>query len=279
GGVGVNTPRGTHVGVSKGGVAVGTRTRTGRPIFVGVHPGPDPFNYEYAASETQIHDDPNVALFFLEGDLYTKGKTMNLDFSRGEEENQPAFIPRRVADSIPFSSEKLPEILKEFSVKPDSKEAESMRKTLRNCEDKPARGEAKFCATSLESMLDFSVSRLGKKVVAVATNAAGGKRTEYRVDGVRRRRSSGARVGKGLVVCHRQDYAYAVFLCHETSTTAAYEVDLTATDGGSKAGAVAVCHEDTAAWNPNHVAFRVLNVKPGSVPVCHFLPQDHIVWL
>jgi hypothetical protein len=48
---------------------------------------------------------------------------------------------------------------------------------------------------------------------------------------------------------------------------------------GTNAKAVAVCHTDTSAWNPKHLAFQVLNVKPGTVPVCHFLPQDHVVWL
>ena len=47
---------------------------------------------------------------------------------------------------------------------------------------------------------------------------------------------------------------------------------------GTAVDAVAVCHADTSGWNPKHVAFQVLNVKPGTVPVCHFLPQDHVVW-
>nr|CAD1843885.1 unnamed protein product [Ananas comosus var. bracteatus] len=51
-------------------------------------------------------------------------------------------------------------------------------------------------------------------------------------------------------------------------------------DGRERRAAVdaaAVCHADTAAWNPKHLAFQVLKVKPGTVPICHFLPQDHVV--
>ncbi|OAY83003.1 BURP domain-containing protein 3 [Ananas comosus] len=47
---------------------------------------------------------------------------------------------------------------------------------------------------------------------------------------------------------------------------------------GAAVDAAAVCHADTAAWNLKHLAFQVLKVKPGTVPICHFLPQDHVVW-
>jgi hypothetical protein len=48
---------------------------------------------------------------------------------------------------------------------------------------------------------------------------------------------------------------------------------------GNRVKAVAVCHTDTSQWNPKHLAFQVLKVQPGTVPVCHFLPQDHVVWV
>nr|GLL16852.1 BURP domain protein RD22-like [Ipomoea trifida] len=48
---------------------------------------------------------------------------------------------------------------------------------------------------------------------------------------------------------------------------------------GAKVKAAVVCHKDTSAWNPKHLAFQVLKIKPGTVPVCHFLPEDHIVWV
>ncbi|CDP20906.1 unnamed protein product [Coffea canephora] len=55
-------------------------------------------------------------------------------------------------------------------------------------------------------------------------------------------------------------------------------VNLVGADG-AKVKAVAVCHRDTSAWNPRHLAFQLLKVKPGTVPICHFLPEDHIVWV
>ncbi|WCJ35777.1 BURP domain-containing protein [Euphorbia peplus] len=76
--------------------------------------------------------------------------------------------------------------------------------------------------------------------------------------------------GDKSVMCHKQNYAYTVFYCHATKTTKAYMVTLEAADG-SKAKAVDVYHTDISAWNPEHLAFQVLKVKLGTVPVCHFL--------
>ncbi|KAL6524101.1 hypothetical protein OROMI_031196 [Orobanche minor] len=273
GSVGVHTGkpgRRTNVGVGKGGVTVGTGTRKGKPIYVRVKPGPDPFQYLYAATETQLHDNPNVALFFLEKDL-NAGNKMNLQFTKTT--NEATFLPRRAAESIPFSSNKLPEILNTFSLNPTSEEAKTMKKTLKECEEKAVEGEEKFCATSLESMVDFIASKLGKDVKALSTNAESTHKIEYTIIRVEKMTTK-----KAVVVCHRQEYAYAVFYCHKTDKTVAYAVDV-ATDDGSKADAVVVCHQDTAAWNPKHLAFQVLKVKPGTVPVCHFVPEDHIVWV
>ncbi|KAK0571121.1 hypothetical protein LWI29_011443 [Acer saccharum] len=273
GGVDVNTGnqgKGTSVGVGKGGVNVNTGHK-GKPVYVGVNPGKSPFVYNYAASENQLHDDQTTALFFVEKDLHP-GTKMNLHFT--ENLNEATFLPRQVAKSIPFSSNKMPEILNRFSVKPGSLEADIMQNTIKECEEAGIKGEEKYCATSLESMVDFSTTKLGKKVQAISTEVE--KRTrlqEYTIAaGIEKKTDNKS------VVCHKQNYAYAVFYCHATQTTRAYIVPLEGTDG-TKAKAVAVCHTDTSAWNPKHLAFQVLKVNPGTVPICHFLPEDHIVWV
>ncbi|KAL5221839.1 hypothetical protein ABZP36_026552 [Zizania latifolia] len=274
GGVGVNVkpgdgkPGGTTVGVGKGGVGVDVKPR-GKPVNVNV----SPFIYEYAATETQMHDDPEVALFFLEKDLH-RGKTMTVHFTPttvGEK-----FLPRSEADAIPFSSKKVPEILSHFSVKPGSVEAAEIAQTLRECEEPVAKGEKKACATSLESMVDFATSRLGTshvRAVSTVVGKEGSPEQEYTIMEAKREAAGGDR----LVACHAEPYAYAVFACHLTQATRAFTVSMAGSDG-TAVEAVAVCHADTAGWNPKHIAFQVLNVKPGTVPVCHFLPQDHVVW-
>ncbi|CAL9092382.1 unnamed protein product [Musa textilis] len=242
----------------------------GSPVVVTV---PNKLIYRNAATETQIHDDPNVALFFLEKEL-RPGVKMNLQFMKTTLDFSQHFLTQKEAYAIPFSSTKLPEILDHFSVKPGSAEAEAMKTTLQECEEPAVRGERKYCATSLESMVEFSMSSLGTRdVTAMSTTVAKAvtPRQQYTVTGVK------ALAGDRLVACHPEAYAYAVFYCHATATSKAYTVGLLGADGVG-VEAVAVCHTDTSAWNPNHVAFKVLKVKPGSVPVCHFLPDDSVVW-
>ncbi|KAM3298395.1 hypothetical protein ACQJBY_040056 [Aegilops geniculata] len=184
------------------------------------------------------------------------------------------FLPRSEADAIPFSSSEVLQILIRFLVKPDSTNAAEMARTLHVCEALAAEGEKKWCATSLESMVDFATSSLGtSRVRAVSTVVAkeGTPRQEYTLTGVKHAGDD------QLVVCHAEPYAYAVFACHLTKATRAYTMSMVGEDG-TAVEAVAVCHADTAGWNPRHIAFQVLNVKPGTVPVCHLVPQDHVVW-
>ncbi|XP_076932269.1 BURP domain protein RD22-like isoform X1 [Bidens hawaiensis] len=273
GGVGVHTGKPgkrTDVGVGKGGVQVHTGHK-GKPVYVGVTKGPNPFVYNYAASEDQLKDNPNVALFFLENDLHQDAE-FNLHFTKNDQKS--TFLPRKIADSIPFSSNKLPQIYDEFSVKPDSVEAEMMKQTLNECENTGINGEEKYCATSLESMVDFSTTKLGKNVRAISTEVNAKFSTcplqKYKIKVVKKL------AAKKAVVCHKQSYPYAVFYCHKTVSTKVYAVSMVGADG-TKVKAVAVCHTDTAKWNPKHLAFQVLKVKPGTVPICHFLPEDHVV--
>lgn len=276
GGVGVTTgtPGGGHANVNvhpKGGVGVSVGKPGKRPIYVGVRPGPSPFNYEYAATETQLHDDPTRALFFLEKDM-KPGSHMTLHFTQST--NGATFLPREEADPLPFSSNKMTDILRAFAIQPDSEEAHIMEDTVKECEAKGIQGEQKHCATSLESMVEYATSTLGKNTKAISTQVNEEKhKVRYTISGVRK-------VGGDdkVVACHKKNYVYAVFYCHRTKATSAYVLSLASADG-STTKAVAVCHKDTSAWNPKHLAFKVLNVKPGSVPICHFLPEDHIVWV
>ncbi|KAL0327553.1 UNVERIFIED_CONTAM: BURP domain-containing protein 3 [Sesamum angustifolium] len=238
---------------------------------------PVPFFYRNRAGENQVQDDdyPNAALFFMEKDLYP-GKLMKLDFSKNG--TWAPFLTRHDADPVPFSSEKLSEILSEFSVDPSSDEAEVMKKTIRGCEQiKSVEGEEKLCATSLESMIDFATSKLGKDVDAISTTAV-----ETVTDNLRRYRIARVKQmppGKPVVACHPQEYAYAVFYCHKMETsTVGYKVWMVAGEG-SQVEAVAVCHRDTAEWNTMHLVFQVPIVEPGRPPVCQFLPVDHLLWV
>ncbi|KAL7182070.1 hypothetical protein ACSBR1_040896 [Camellia fascicularis] len=79
------------------------------------------------------------------------------------------FLPRQVAEKIPFSSEKMPQILDYFLVKPNSMEAKTIEQTIKEYEGLGIKGEEKYCATSLESMVDVCHIRLGKSIQAIST--------------------------------------------------------------------------------------------------------------
>ncbi|XP_047180925.1 BURP domain protein RD22-like [Vigna umbellata] len=273
GGANVQTGRGGGTNVTIGGKGGGVSVNTGHKgklVYVTVGPK-SLFQYFYAATETQLNDDTTVALFFKENDLHY-GKKLNLHFTASS--NQATFLPRQVADSIPFSSSKVDDVFTKFSIKPESEEANVVKNTLSECEDTGIKGEEKYCATSLESMVDFSTSKLGKNLVVLSTvvDQETGLQQYTIAPGVKKIS------GDKAVVCHKQNYPHAVFYCHKTETTRTYSVPLEGANG-IRVKAVAVCHTDTSQWNPKHLAFQVLKVKPGTVPVCHFLPEDHVVWV
>ncbi|XP_034682970.1 BURP domain-containing protein 3-like isoform X2 [Vitis riparia] len=218
-----------------------------------------------AGEEAQV-DDSKIGSF-LETDLHP-GKKMKMNLATTT--NGAVFLPHQVAESIPFSSNKLPEILNRFSLKEKSTEAEII-KELEECEEPAMEGEARYCTTSLESLIDFSTSKLGRNVNVLANEVKTGSQ-EYEF-GV-----GMEKLADKSVVCYKMNYPYVVFYCHTFTKTRTYMIPLVGADG-SKAKAMSSCHSDRSAWHPKHVAFKVLNVKPGTVPVCHFVHNNAMVWI
>lgn len=195
-----------------------------------------------------------ATVYFLENDLH-RTKQMSIP-QLAEKQDKASFLPRSIADSMPFSMNKFPEILKQFSVEPNSLESKILKVAIQDCDAAAIEGEDKFCASSLESLIDLSVSKLGKNIHILSTEFE--KETETQGftlgEGVKK-------MGNKQVVCHKEKYPYAVFMCHSIDETDAYVVPLVGADG-TKAKGVAICHKDTSAWNPEHRAFKQLNVKP-----------------
>nr|BAM13310.1 RAFTIN 1 [Oryza barthii] len=188
------------------------------------------------------------------------------------------FLPRRVADSIPFTAAALPAVLALFGVAPDTAEAAGMRETLRTCEWPTLAGESKFCATSLEALVEGAMAALGTRDIAALASTlprGGAPLQAYAVRAVL------PVEGAGFVACHDQAYPYTVYRCHTTGSARAYMVEMEGDSGGDGGEAVTVatvCHTDTSRWNPEHVSFKLLGTKPGGSPVCHLMPYGHIVW-
>ncbi|CAM8933878.1 unnamed protein product [Rhodiola kirilowii] len=234
-------------------------------------------HYAHGADKNEVVlvVNPPSAPWFLEKDLYP-GREMEMEIARPENNNGYTFIPRQVADSIPFSSDKFPAILNQLSMKPESPKAELMKETLKECELPAEEGEVKTCATSLESMIDFSIQQLGKNIQAVSTEAE--KDTKLQKFTMLKGMEQIGNYKDEAVACHKQNYAYAVFYCHVVKGARAYVVPFVGTSSGTKVKAVGICHTNTTAWSPEHVAFKILKVKPGGEPICHFFPEYNILW-
>ncbi|XP_066167359.1 BURP domain-containing protein 11 isoform X4 [Oryza sativa Japonica Group] len=220
----------------------------------------------------------------------------------------PAFLPRHVADAIPFSADRFADVLAMFA--PASLAmAREIRWALDTCGQRAAAllpGEKAGCATSLESLADLAASLLGTRDVRafsaadLPTDAATtpARRGRYNVTSVRElsamagsgSSSSSEPAPAAVVACHDLTYPYAVFYCHSTKPTAAYAVTLVAATTGdgdgegeaaspAKMEALAVCHLDTSRWRADNPFFVAHGVKPGEVSVCHFLTKLSIVWV
>ncbi|CAM0145406.1 unnamed protein product [Urochloa decumbens] len=194
----------------------------------------------------------------------------------------PTLLPRHEANSLPFSTKRLDDILAMFT--PASRAmADEIRWTLDTCEHpRPVPGENAGCATSLESLAKLPAALLGTRNVRAISgdmpvDPAGtmARRGRYNVTAVQKLSESPV-----AAVCHDLTYPYAVFYCHTTNPTAAYLVTLEAEDSAAPAmEALAVCHLDTSQWSPRQPFLVAHNLRPGDVAVCHFLSKLSIVWV
>ncbi|XVF67702.1 hypothetical protein PTKIN_Ptkin10aG0142900 [Pterospermum kingtungense] len=224
-------------------------------------------------------DHMNIAemVFFTLNDLKV-GKTMPIYFPKKDPSKSPHLLPREEAESIPFSLKQLPYLLQFFSFSQDSPQAKAIENTLKECETNPIKGETKFCATSLESMLDFARRIFGSKysdLKIVATTHLTKSSTlfqNYTISETPQQIPAPV-----IVACHTLPYAYAVLYCHSQETeNKVFKVSLGG-ENGDRVEALAVCHMDTSQWTRNHMSFRVLGIEPGTPGICHFFPADNFV--
>ncbi|KAK6946223.1 BURP domain [Dillenia turbinata] len=224
------------------------------------------------------HLDPSLMVFFTLKDLKI-GKKLQIYFPNKDSSSSPNLRPREEADSIPFSLRDLALLLQLFSFSQGSPQARAMEDTLRQCELKPIRGETKFCATSLESMLDFTRTVFGPQTNIEVHSTIHLTRPftplqYYTILEVPLELST-----PKMVACHKMPYPYAVFYCHsQESENKVFKVSLGG-ENRERVEAIAVCHMDTSQWSHNHVSFGVLGIEAGSSHVCHFFPSGHFVWI
>ncbi|KAF2287421.1 hypothetical protein GH714_039863 [Hevea brasiliensis] len=149
------------------------------------------------------HALPNSTVFFLPNDLHV-GKRMRLHITKSS--NKARILPQQVADTLPFSTNNLAEILKRFSVKPESRQGKMIKQTVEDCESPAIKGEDRYCPRSLESLVDFGVKHVGNKAQVLMNEVDKPTREqEYTIMGVKF-------IGENHVVCHKQKYPYAVII-------------------------------------------------------------------
>ncbi|XP_040251268.1 protein RAFTIN 1B isoform X1 [Aegilops tauschii subsp. strangulata] len=247
-------------------------------------PAGNPFGYHYkapssshagsGASTARVGKAETTTVFFHE-EAVRVGKRLPFYFPL----TTPAalgFLPRQVADSVPFTTAALPGVLATFGIASDSATVASMEATLRACESPTIAGESKFCATSLEALVERAMGVLGTRDIRPVTSTlprAGAPLQWYTVRVVRP-----VEGGPVFVACHDEAYPYTVYRCHTTGPSRAYMVEMEGARGGNAVTIAAVCHTDTSLWNPEHVSFKLLGTKPGGTPVCHLMPYGHIIW-
>ncbi|XP_008236869.1 PREDICTED: BURP domain-containing protein 9-like [Prunus mume] len=228
------------------------------------------------SSSPMDHTEAFKVGFFTFDDLY-KGKIMPLNFPKQEHSR---FLPKEVADSIPFSMPQLPHLLQLFSIPQDSRDAKHMAYALEQCEMKPITGETKFCATSLESMTEFVTKIIGSGVSFNILSTTHPTTSTAITQSYTILEEPKEVLASKMVFCHPMAYPYSVFFCHNfEKDTKFFKVSLEG-ENEDKVEAMAVCHMDTSDWDPNHSLFGLLGIKAGaSSPVCHFFPENHLVWI
>ncbi|MBA0757635.1 hypothetical protein Gotri_020720 [Gossypium trilobum] len=210
---------------------------------------------------------------------FNVGKKLPIFFPIKNHSLYPPFLPKEVADTIPFSSSQLSNILQFFSVSPNSPKGKAVQDTLIKCELEAAQGETKICATSLESLLDFLSNAFGPEVDFKFISTRHPKITTPIFQNYTVLESPREIESPKKVACHPMPYLYAVHFCHFDATeTKAFRLQLVGDISGDKVDALVVCHMDTSGWSTDHAAFRMLGIKQGNA-VCHVFSQGNLVWI
>jgi hypothetical protein len=187
-----------------------------------------------------------------------------------------SFLPRSILAKLPFSTSKIDEMKRLFKASDNGSMEKMMRDSLGECERVPSRGETKRCVGSIEDMVDFATSVLGRNVVVRTTqNLNGSKKSVMvgRVIGI-----NGGKVTRS-VSCHQSLFPYLLYYCHSVPKVRVYQADLLDPKTKDKINqGVAVCHLDTSDWSASHGAFMSLGSGPGQIEVCHWIFENDMSW-
>nr|GMD32656.1 BURP domain-containing protein 16-like [Ipomoea batatas] len=185
-----------------------------------------------------------------------------------------SFLPPQIARHIALSASELQRIFPTAFSIPMTKAA--MQLSLSHCDAPTVKGERRGCLKTLEDMIQFSKESLGSKhLVALASNYTKGVGNQvFMIGNVKPYKTN------KVVACHEMFFPFATYYCHKLPSTQIYAVDVV---NPNKIGAtnkmLVICHMDTSAWAPDHVAFKLLKLSPGKGEVCHWITQMDLIWI
>ncbi|KAJ0095406.1 hypothetical protein Patl1_16139 [Pistacia atlantica] len=187
-----------------------------------------------------------------------------------------SFLPRTIVSKLPFSSSKVSQLKQLFHAADNSTMETIIKDTLSECERAPSAGETKRCVGSVEDMIDFATSILGRNVVVRSTENLNGSKKKIMVGSIKG--INGGKVTKS-VSCHQSLFPYLLYYCHSVPKVRVYKADILDPNTKAKINhGVAICHLDTSAWSPTHGAFLALGSGPGRIEVCHWIFENDMTW-
>ncbi|QHO03159.1 uncharacterized protein DS421_13g430000 [Arachis hypogaea] len=184
-----------------------------------------------------------------------------------------SFLPRSILTKLPFSTSELKRI---FKASDESSMDKMIKDSMGECTRAPSAGETKRCVGSVEDMIDFATSVLGRDITVRSTENVNGSKKNVMVSKVKG--INGGKVTKS-VSCHQSLFPYLLYYCHSVPKVRVYEADLLDPNTKAKINhGVAICHLDTTAWSPTHGAFLALGSGPGKIEVCHWIFENDMTW-
>ena len=215
--------------------------------------------------------DPSLNVFFTLSNLKI-GHSIPIPFSTKHPSLYPHLLPREESDSIPFSLSQLPNLLEFFSFPKHSPQAKAIEYTPAQCELEALKGETKFCATSLESMLDSTrgVFGLDAKLEVLATKYLSSHTIPWQNYTVLE--EPNAILAPKLVARHTMPYPYAVYYCHGQESDHKESEILVGGENGDEVRAIGVWHVDTSQWDLTTWHFVCLRLSQEGL-LCVTSPQ------
>lgn len=119
-----------------------------------------------------------------------------------------SFLPRMIVSKLPFSTSKLEDMKAIFHTSNGSAFEKMFFDALGDCEREPSPGVTKQCVASIEDMIDFSTSILGRNVAVRTTENTRGYNGKIAIGEVRG--INGGEVTKS-VSCHQSLFPYMLY--------------------------------------------------------------------